>query len=104
VRAVEFEFQALVGARSKAFRSLVLRGGARIQPDQNPLMSGLNLGEVHLAANSLKDDAARMAGGSEGNVGGARSVVDLAIGAADHDDVSIGLPAHLGLQMVLAGW
>jgi len=65
-------------------------------------MSGLDFGEVHLPANSLKDGAARMAGGSEGDVGGARSVVDLAIGAADHDDVSIGLPAHLRLQVVLA--
>jgi len=43
-----------------------------------------------------------MAGGSEGDVGGARGMVDLAIGAADHDDVAIGLPAPLGLQVVLA--
>jgi hypothetical protein len=102
VRAVECEFQALAGARSEAFRLLVLRSGARIQPDQNPLMSGLNFGEIHLPANSLKDSAARMAGGGEGNIDGTRSVVDLAIGAADHDYVSIGLPAHLGLQVVLA--
>jgi hypothetical protein len=65
-------------------------------------MSGLDFGEVHLPANSLKDGAARMAGGSEGDAGGARSVVDLAIGTADHDDVSGGLPAHLGLEVVLA--
>jgi len=102
VHAVEFEFQALAGARSDGFLFLVMRAGARVQPDKNPLMSGLNFGEVHLPANSLKDGAARMAGGSEGNVGGARSVVDLAIGAAHHDDVSIGLPAHLRLQVVLA--
>jgi hypothetical protein len=102
VRAGEFEFQALAGARSDAFRLLVLRGSARVQTDQDALMSGLDFGEVHLPANSLKDGAARMAGGSEGDVGGARSVVDLAIGAADHDDVSIGLPAHLRLQVVLA--
>src|SRR5271157_239085 len=29
-------------------------------------------------------------------------MVDLAIGTADHNDVSAGLPALLGLQMVLA--
>ena len=65
-------------------------------------MSGLNFGEVHLPANSLKYGATHMAGGSEGDVGGARGMVDLAIGAADHDDVAIGLPAPLGLQVVLA--
>jgi hypothetical protein len=65
-------------------------------------MSGLNFGEVHLPANPMENGAARMTGGSERNVGGARGVVDLAIGAADHDDVSGGLPAHLGLQVVLA--
>jgi hypothetical protein len=65
-------------------------------------MSGLNLREVHLPANSLEDGAARMTGGGEGNVGGTRGVVDLAIGAANHDDVSMGIPAHLGLEVVLA--
>jgi hypothetical protein len=100
--AGEFQFQALADARSDGFRFLVCRGGARIQPDQNPLMSGLNFGEVHLPTDSMENGAACMAGGSEGNVGGARGMVDLAIGAADHDDVSGGLPAHLGLQMVLA--
>jgi len=101
-RAGEFEFQALARARSDRFPFLVLRGGAGIQPDQNPFMSGLNFGEVHLPANSLKDGAARMAGGSEGDAGGARDMVDLAIGAADHDDVSGGLPAHLGFEVVMA--
>lgn len=101
-RAGEFQFQALAEARSDRFRFSVCRGGARIQPDQNPLMSGLNFGEVHLPANSMENGAARMTGGSEGNVGGARGVVDLAIGTADHDDVSSGLPAHLGLEVVLA--
>ena len=97
MRAGEFEFQTLAGARSDTFRFLALRSGGRIQPDKNPLMSGLDFGEVHASAHSLKDGAARMAGGSEGDVGGARGMVDLAIGAADHDDVSIGLPTPLGL-------
>ena len=102
MRADEFQFQALADARSDGFRFLVWRDGAGIQPDQNPLMSGLNFGEVHLPANSMENGAARVTGGSEGNVGGARGMVDLAIGAADHDDVSGGLPAHLGLEVVLA--
>src|SRR5208283_2190027 len=65
-------------------------------------MRGLYFGEVHVPANSLKDGAAQMAGGGQGNVGGTRGVVDLTIGAADHDDVFGGFPAHLGLQMVVA--